>query len=220
MPTRYTIGIDEVGRGPIAGPVAVAAFLILDYSFLSGIDLPLRDSKKLSPQKRREWVGHLSRAKRTGKCFYAHTFVSASYIDKKGITKAIQKALDMSLLKVAREVCRHGNLDEATFRSLTHVKLDGGLKAPHTYVSQQTIIKGDEREREIALASIVAKVARDAYMEKRAILYPEYGFDAHVGYGTNRHYRAITKHGLSPLHRKSFLGSLTKKAPRGIVDVK
>ena len=85
------------------------------------------------------------------------------------------------------------------------VLLDGGLKAPEEYKHQETIIKGDEKIKCIALASIVAKVERDRYMERKDKYYPEYSFIDHKGYGTKDHYKMIKKYGISPLHRKSFL---------------
>ena len=90
------------------------------------------------------------------------------------------------------------------------VLLDGGLHAPIEYKDQATETKGDEKHAVIALASIYAKVTRDTYMHKQAKLYPEYGFENHVGYGTAAHYKAIKKGGLTPLHRKSFLKRVIK----------
>lgn len=87
----------------------------------------------------------------------------------------------------------------------TRVLLDGGLRAPVHYTNQQTIIKGDEKELVIALASIVAKVTRDKRMVALAKKFPAYGFEKHKGYGTRAHYEAIKKHGITPHHRKSFL---------------
>ena len=84
------------------------------------------------------------------------------------------------------------------------VRLDGGLHAPAEFKNQKTIIRGDEKEKIIAWASILAKVSRDSLMRKASRKFPEYGFEIHKGYGTARHRSAISKHGLSPLHRKTF----------------
>lgn len=191
---RYIIGIDEVGRGPIAGPVAVCAFMCPPDFFNSiEIDTPLRDSKKLSAKQRGEWFEYLKKCKKEGKCEYAVSYVSPENIDKFGISKAIKKALETSLLKVA------------TSGEGVSIYLDGGLKAPEQFIHQETIIKGDELHPVISCASIMAKVSRDAVMHKFAQEYPEYGFENHVGYGTSAHYKAIEKSGITPLHRKSFL---------------
>ena len=89
--------------------------------------------------------------------------------------------------------------------SLLQIFLDGGLHAPVEYVNQETIIRGDELHPVISLASIVAKVSRDAIMTKYSKNYPEYGFEKHSGYGTKAHYEAIKKHGQTPIHRRSFI---------------
>ncbi|MCC6323817.1 ribonuclease HII [Candidatus Nomurabacteria bacterium] len=203
--TKYIIGIDEVGRGPIAGPVAVCAFLC-NYDFFENFppvglvgkktSLPkLKDSKKLSKKQREEWFEYLKGEKVKGNCDFAVSYVSAEMIDKFGIVKAIQKALDNSLEKL-------------DFQKDTFVYLDGGLKAPVEYINQQTIIKGDELHPVISCASIIAKVSRDKIMANHAKEYPEYGFEKHSGYGTKFHYEAIKKHGPTLLHRKTFLKSI------------
>ncbi len=188
---KFVIGIDEVGRGPIAGPVAVCAFLWKDRETLPPYGI--KDSKKLSPQKREEWFRQVQIWKRESRVTYAVSFVSAQTIDRIGITKSITRALVESLRKLEIEP------------ENVEVLLDGGLRAPHNFPLQKTIIRGDEKEPVIALASIVAKVLRDKMMERFAMKYPLYGFEEHKGYGTHTHYRAIKKHGMSPLHRVSFL---------------
>ena len=203
MNTEQIIGIDEVGRGPIAGPVAVSAFLCARQDLaeiLKGIDLPIRDSKKLTKKQREKWFEYLKSEKEKGNCDFAVSIVSALQIDKFGIVPSIQKALNSSLfnlLKTSLLEPRNYNL-----------MLDGGLKAPKEYVNQQTIIKGDELHPVISCASIIAKVTRDNLMAKYATEFPNYGFERHVGYGTRAHYLAIKTHGLTPLHRKTFLKNL------------
>jgi ribonuclease HII len=201
---KYKIGIDEVGRGPLAGPVAVCAFLIIDDSFCSGetyeeykkeYKLPkLKDSKKLSKKQREVWFGFLKKQKEEGKCDYSVSFVSPENIDKFGIAKCIQKALNESLNKIA-------STSPASFQ----IYLDGGLHAGAQYVNQETIIRGDELHPVISMASIMAKVSRDRIMTKYAKEYPEYGFENHSGYGTKAHYAAIKTAGLTPIHRKSYI---------------
>lgn len=221
MEKQYLVGIDEVGRGPIAGPVAVCAFVIKDSSFtINPTDkkLPkLKDSKKLTKRQRVTWFNYLKDAKGAGLCDYAVSFVSSENIDKFGIVKCIQKALNEALDKVTsrdiqnfpRFTLKGSDTDKnfenpASFASY-QIFLDGGLKAPVKYINQETIIRGDEIHPVISMASIMAKVSRDRIMMAYAKQYPEYGFDSHVGYGTKSHYSAIKKHGQTPIHRKTFI---------------
>lgn len=193
---EYIIGIDEVGRGPIAGPVAVCSFQCMpDFFDNISIDTPLRDSKKLTKKQREKWFEYLKEEKAKGNCDFAVSLVSAEWIDKVGIVRAIQKALDSSLLKLNA----NGQLLEAD------IYLDGGLKAGDEFKNQETVIKGDELHPVISCASIIAKVSRDNLMTKYGEEYKDYGFENHSGYGTKAHYDAIKKHGQTPLHRKTFL---------------
>lgn len=199
---KYIVGIDEVGRGPIAGPVAVSAFLFLAKEseklivrFKEETGLPLRDSKKLTKKQRQKWFDYLKKAKEGGKCDFVVSLVSNETIDRFGIIRSIKKALNNSLEKITK--------DKEVNRVL--VFLDGGLKAEGKYLNQETLIKGDELIPVISLASIVAKVSRDKIMEDYAGEYKNYGFEKNVGYGTQAHYEAIKKYGLTPIHRKSFL---------------
>lgn len=201
---EYIVGIDEVGRGPIAGPVAVAAFQlpITDYQLLieeakKEVKSPLRDSKKLSKKQRELWFNFLKEQKEKGNCDYAVSFVSPENIDKFGIAKCIQKALDTSLSLLTKT----SGLEPSSYKLI----LDGGLHASAEYINQETIIRGDELHPVISMASIVAKVMRDRVMTKYAEQYREYSFDLHVGYGTKAHYEAIKKHGQTPIHRKTFI---------------
>jgi ribonuclease HII len=193
---RYIIGIDEAGRGPLAGPVAVGAFCVsADFFAFKKFSAGVKDSKQLTEKKREEWFAKMLRQKKLGNFSFAVSFGSAEMIDKRGITFAVSRALVSSLEKLA---CP----PEQTF-----VLLDGGLRAPEEYVFQETIIKGDEKEPVISLASIAAKVLRDRKMRALAKRYPQYGFEKHKGYGTAAHYEAIVKYGVSDVHRKSFLRS-------------
>ncbi len=156
-------------------------------------ELTLRDSKKLNATMRNVWYAKILQWQKEGKLDVVVTSISANEIDAKGLAPAIKKALTTSIkkLKLDPKECS--------------VLLDGGLHAPAEYTDQTTVVKGDEKHAVIALASIYAKVTRDSYMHKQAKLYPEYGFENHVGYGTTAHYKAIKKNGLTPLHRRSFL---------------
>ena len=188
---KFLIGIDEVGRGPIAGPVAVCALLWKDRE----VDPPqdIKDSKQLSPQKREEWFLKIEEWREAGRLAYVVSYIDAETIDLVGISHAIKLALMESISKLAVDP-EH-----------VHVLLDGSLYAPEEYRHQETIIRGDEQEPLIALASIAAKVLRDRMMDDLAEQFPQYGFENHKGYGTQEHYRAIKKHGMTNYHRRSFL---------------
>jgi ribonuclease HII len=194
------IGIDEVGRGPLAGPVAVGTFQILHPEFDALVErfpVPLQESKHLSRQQREAWFRQIEYWQQEGVCDFAVAMASAQEIDRHGISKAIRKALAEAL-----------DMMECGFDAL--VLLDGALHAPPQFKNQITIVHGDEREKVIALASIVAKVLRDRHMRKLAERYPQYGFEQHMGYATDEHHAALKRHGPSPVHRKSFL----RHAPR------
>lgn len=189
---KWTIGIDEAGRGPVAGPVAVGLFAVAGEL---PEDLRLtKDSKKLSAKKRQEWVEKIKAGKSEGLDIqFAYSLVSSDTIDNRGITQAIKIGIKKCLEKIEHEPAQ------------TRVILDGGLRAPTEYQNQETIIGGDASESLIALASVVAKVARDNYMTKIADDYPAYGFKQHKGYGTAYHMAKIKECGMCEIHRRSFL---------------
>ena len=192
---KYVIGIDEVGRGPIAGPVAVGAFVFLDEK-AKKLFKGVKESKQLTEAQREEWFSIIEHVAKDGLADFCVTFQDEKIIDRKGLSYAIRTALSVSLRNLKVEP------------SNASVLLDGGLKAPITYENQKTIIKGDEKETVIALASICAKVLRDRRMNKLAKKYPQYSFEKHKGYGTRAHYAAIRKNGLLAVHRKSFLKTI------------
>jgi len=196
LKSKYVVGIDEVGRGPFAGPVAVCAF-IMKADFKTSSFGPLKDSKKLTPQKREEIFCKLEVLKKQKIVDYSVCYESAKRIDEFGLTKTINNCIKKSLknIKANPKNCL--------------VLLDGGLKAPEEYKNQKTIIKGDEKERAIAFASIAAKVSRDALMCRLAKKYPQYGFEIHKGYGTKKHCEIIRKEGICKEHRVSFLKKFT-----------
>ncbi len=211
---KVTIGIDEVGRGPIAGPVCVAAFQfkIKNYRLkIKKTELPLRDSKKLTRIQREKWYTHLSLWKKEGIVDFYISYIHADRIDKIGIAPAIKMALSRSLYKLTNSSLNSfsNEANEAKtslLQPVTHnLLLDGGLYAPKEFKNQKTIIKGDEKKLHIMFASIVAKVCRDRLMSRHAKKFPGFSFDRHVGYGTKGHYLEIQNNGLTPLHRRSFL---------------
>ena len=198
MEAKFLVGIDEVGRGPVAGPVYVCA-LLAEAETLSGIvegaKLPLRDSKKLTKKMRQKWFAYLSNLAKEKKIRYVMTKASNREIDDKGIAVCIRAAVNNCLDKLNIE------------KDKTKVFLDGGLYAEASF-TQETLVKGDENIPVIALASIVAKVSRDSEMEKLAKDHPEYLWEKNMGYGTKAHMDAIKKFGTTPLHRVSFLKSV------------
>lgn len=189
----YFIGIDEAGRGPLAGPVSVAAAALRAGSRKPFFWPEVRDSKKLSAAERERLfrLAHLERKK--GKLDFISALVGEAQIDKLGIVRAIK-------IGIRRCLKRLGCPAE---RSL--VLLDGGLRAPRRYLRQKTLVGGEDREKLIALASIVAKETRDRKMIRLSEKYPKYGFHVHKGYGTALHIRALKRHGASPVHRKTFV---------------
>lgn len=181
---KWIIGVDEAGRGPLAGPITLA-MVRAPAKFLK-IFKGIKDSKHLSSKARKEW---LAKIKTEPKIFFKATSVGPKTIDHSGLSKAVKIGIKR-LLKNAPPKVR--------------IVLDGGLKAPETFV-QKTIIKGDERVPIIAAASIVAKVTRDRKMIRLANQFPQFSFDVHKGYGTKYHYKMLKKHGPSEIHRRSFL---------------
>ncbi len=197
---QYIVGIDEVGRGPLAGPVAVGACVISVSKIISlreeGFFKGIKDSKKLSEKKREEWLGKIKELKIKKDIDYHVSLVSNKTIDKKGISHCLRLAIKKSLKKLKIDHLK------------TMVLLDGGLKAPAEFTLQKTIIRGDEKKPIISLASIAAKVARDRKIVKYSKKFPQYGFEIHKGYGTALHLQKIRQNGLSELHRKSFCKNL------------
>ncbi|HJL55618.1 MAG: ribonuclease HII [Candidatus Pacebacteria bacterium] len=192
---KYTIGIDEAGRGPLAGPVAVGVVL-MSANFNKKLFSSVRDSKQLTKIGREKWFEKIKENKNIR---YIVCFTDAGQIDKFGIVSAIKKAMNRALKKfeVAPNKCK--------------VLLDGTLKAPKEFKNQKTIIKGDEKELVISLASIAAKVERDKKMINFSKKYPKYNFEKHKGYGTKEHYKKIKKHGICDIHRRSFVNLLKKQ---------
>ena len=175
-------GVDEAGRGPLAGPVCAAAVILPPHLEIPG----LTDSKKLTDKKRRELYPIIKEQA----IAYGIAFASEQEIDEMNILQAtflaMQRAMD--LLEVRPDLALiDGNREK-----------DFGLPV-------MTVVKGDSRSANIAAASVLAKVSRDDVMLEMAEKYPEYGFEIHKGYGTKAHYAALREHGESPIHRRTFL---------------
>jgi ribonuclease HII len=209
---KCVIGIDEAGRGPLAGPVSVGVVMVpqgFDWNLIPGVN----DSKKLSEKKREEIYARALELTAVGKLWYSVQMPSAKVIDRSGIAPAIRAAMACGLTEVMSPKppkAAGGLIGKSTRLNLepgeVMVKLDGSLYAPAEFVFQETIIKGDAKEKVIGLASIMAKVTRDRYMVKIASkpVYEAYNFARHKGYGTLLHRAAIAKYGLSPEHRASY----------------
>lgn len=180
---KYICGIDEAGRGPLAGPVVVGAVIMPQSSFIEGIN----DSKKVSEKKREllyEQITNEAIAWSVG-------IIDQREIDKINILNATKKALTMAVeeLEIKPELI--------LVDALEHINTLG--------IPVQSIIKGDATRYSIAAASIIAKVTRDRIMRQWDEVYPQYGFASHKGYGTAKHIQAIKEYGICDLHRRSFV---------------
>ena len=181
-------GVDEAGRGPLAGPVCAAAVILP-----KGLEIPgLNDSKKLTDKKRRELYPIIQEQA----IAYGIAFASEKEIDELNILQATFLAMQRAIDQL------EGKADFALIDG--NREKDFGLPV-------MTVVKGDSRSANIAAASILAKVTRDDLMLEMAEKYPEYGFDIHKGYGTKAHYAALTEHGPSPIHRMTFLRKFYEK---------
>ncbi len=188
----YILGLDEVGRGPLAGPVCTCAVLIREnFPLPEDFVLKVRDSKKLSPQQRSEIYKRISEFPQIS---FGLSLVNNKTIDKIGLQKSIFNCFEHSINNLIKKSKIHPHI----------VLIDGNQKIPNIKWEQETIIKGDDKVFSIALASIIAKHTRDTLMIKLSKKYPEYSFDIHKGYGTKKHIEMIKKYGQCDLHRKSF----------------
>ena len=176
-------GVDEAGRGPLAGPVCAAAVILQPDLELEG----LNDSKKLS-EKRREALYPLICEQALA---YGIAFASEQEIDELNILQA-------TFLAMRRAVGQLGRKPDLAL-------VDGNREPDFGDIPVRTIVKGDSRSANIAAASILAKVTRDRFMLEQDAVYPQYGFAVHKGYGTQKHYAALREFGPCPIHRRSFL---------------
>ena len=192
---KYVVGIDEAGRGPLAGPVAVGAVSI-PLNFNKKFFKSIQDSKKLTASERELWFALATEARKRGELDFKVSLVSEKIIDKHGISYALR-------LGIKRCLAQLGLAEDS------QIFLDGALKAPVQFKHQLTVIRGDEKIPVISLASICAKVIRDRKMVRLAKKFPKFDFDIHKGYGTLLHRRALEKYGSIGLHRQSFLKKLT-----------
>lgn len=175
-------GVDEAGRGPLAGPVTAAAVILPE-----GYEIPgLNDSKQLTDKKRRELYPIIKEEALA----YGIAFVDEGVIDEVNILNATFMAMKDAISQLSIR---------------PNLALIDGNRVSDFGVEAIPVVKGDTKVASIAAASILAKVARDDYMEAMAEKYPDYGFEVHKGYGTKRHYAAIGEKGMCPIHRRTFL---------------
>lgn len=179
---KLICGVDEAGRGPLAGPVCAAAVILPEHLELPG----LTDSKKLTDKKRRELFPIIKEQ-------------AVAY----GIGYASEKEIDEINILQATFLAMQRALDQLEIRP--DLALIDGNREKDFGLPVKTVVKGDSLSANIAAASILAKVSRDNLMLEMAEQYPEYGFNVHKGYGTKAHYAALTEHGPSPIHRMTFL---------------
>jgi ribonuclease HII len=178
-------GVDEAGRGPLAGPVCAAAVVLPPRADLSSILSGVNDSKQMTAEARLYWAAQI----RAAAMYWGAGFASAEEIDEKGIVPAIQLAVERALAQLP---CPPQHL------LLDHMSL------PNAPCPQTALVKGDARSLSVAAASVLAKTARDGVMCELDLRYPGYGFAANKGYGTPFHLKALAELGPSPVHRRSF----------------
>ncbi|CAM3092456.1 ribonuclease HII [Streptobacillus felis] len=188
---KKVVGVDEAGRGPLAGPVVAACVYIKRYS--KELE-ELNDSKKLSDKKRRELYNFLTYSKNI---IYGVGIVDEEVIDEINILNATFLAMNNALneIEVGDKM----------------VLVDGNKEIKGYLGNQEAVVKGDSKSLSIAAASIIAKVTRDILMEEYDKKYPGYGFAKHKGYGTKMHYECIKEKGVCDIHRLSFLKNLSEK---------
>ncbi|MDO4545905.1 MAG: ribonuclease HII, partial [Bacillota bacterium] len=184
-------GVDEVGRGPLAGPVVAAAVVLPEDFDVLGID----DSKKLSEKKREELFDVI----RDGAIAWGIGMADHQIIDEINILQATKLAMRRAIEEVERKLGQKVHLDYILFDAMEIGEIDR---------PQQAIIKGDSKVLAIAAASIIAKVTRDRMMVEYAEKYPGYAFEKNKGYGTKAHYEGIARQGICPIHRRTFLKNL------------
>jgi ribonuclease HII len=187
------IGVDEAGRGPLAGPVVAAAVILKSFRFTSRVD----DSKKLTAAQRKAAFFEIK-----NKSLYAIAAVGHKQIDRINILQATKLAMQKAILRLLKKL-------SPTQRKRAFVIIDGNMRFDLD-LPYQSIVKGDSKSLSIAAASILAKVNKDALMEKYHKLYPQYGFNKHKGYPTLAHRMILKKIGPAAIHRKSFLKCLEK----------
>lgn len=189
-------GIDEAGRGPLAGPVVVACVVMKPDSMIEGVN----DSKKVSEKKReRVYEDIVNEA-----LAYGVGIVSQTEIDRINILNATKMGLSLAVKDMEEDLKKKAR----DFEKPEIILVDALTKIDTDHIPYRSIIKGDAKSYSIAAASIIAKVTRDRIMRQWDEVYPMYGFEKHKGYGTAAHIAAIKEYGLCPLHRRSFVKNI------------
>ena len=204
MKQKFIIGIDEVGRGALAGPVVVVAAAVAVNSKLQAPNskLLLRDSKKLSAKQREAWFAYF---KTNPNISFAVARVYPRGIERLNISGAANLAALRAYKRLATRVWGIGNAGRVYLDGGLYLGKKGSLTTFGVTKNAQTIIKADEKITAVKIASIIAKVHRDRFMIKLARRYPDYSFEVHKGYGTKLHRAALAKVGPCEIHRRSFL---------------
>lgn len=188
---KYIAGVDEAGRGPLAGPVCAAAVVLPDDIFIPGIN----DSKKLSEKKREELFDIICEKA----IAYSIEYSDTEQIERENILAATMDAMNRAINNLSVPV--------------DYALIDGNRKSG-IECECETVVKGDSKSISIAAASILAKVSRDRFIINASKEYPEYGFERNKGYGTAEHIAALEKYGMSPIHRKKFVTTALETARR------
>ena len=188
---KYIAGVDEAGRGPLAGPVCAAAVVLPDNIFIPGIN----DSKKLSEKKREELFDIICEKA----IAYSIEYSDTEQIERENILAATMDAMNRAINNLSVPV--------------DYALIDGNRKSG-IECECETVVKGDSKSISIAAASILAKVSRDRFIINASKEYPEYGFERNKGYGTAEHIAALEKYGMSPIHRKKFVTTALETARR------
>ena len=186
---RYIVGIDEAGRGPLAGPVVASAVLLKNKKFTSRI----ADSKKMSPSRRDEAFHEIYE-----NAYVGVGIMNETIIDEINILQATFQAMNNAVESLCAQV------KEERIRAELYLLIDGNQFVKDSPYSYLTVVDGDAKVFSIACASIIAKVTRDRILNMYDRIFPEYGFRSHKGYPTVSHKQAIRKHGLCLIHRRSF----------------
>lgn len=180
-------GVDEAGRGPLAGPVCCAAVILPNDAVIEGVN----DSKKLTERRREALFDKIVESALT----YSVIFIDNEDIDRYNILNATMMGMQRAVSSLSLR---------------PEIVLVDGNRLPDITDSARAIVKGDGLSQSVAAASILAKVSRDRLMREYAGAYPEYGFEKHKGYGTKQHYDAISRYGLTPIHRRTFLKGILR----------
>ena len=186
-------GIDEAGRGPLAGPVVVASVIMPEDSMIEGVN----DSKKVSEKKREKLYEQIIEEA----VAYGVGIIDQNEIDRINILNATKEGLTLCIKELEKDLkAKNRGIEKPEI-----ILVDALTKIDTDHIPYQSIIKGDAKSYSIAAASIIAKVTRDRIMRQWDEVYPEYGFAKHKGYGTAMHISAIKQYGICPLHRKTFV---------------